>query len=90
MASPIQATGLGSNLDVQGLVSKLMEVEKAPLTKLTQNQAAVTLKIAISFADTASRSLPLTVGAACMRWGDVDTVDDRGEYSHALRRFAFV
>jgi len=45
MASPIQATGLGSNLDVNGLVSKLMEVEKAPLTKLTQNQAAVTLKV---------------------------------------------
>jgi len=45
MASPIQATGLGSNLDVQGLVGKLMDVEKQPLTKLTQDQAAVTLKI---------------------------------------------
>ena len=45
MASPIQATGLGSNLDVAGLVSKLMDAEKAPLTKLTQAQAAVTLKI---------------------------------------------
>jgi flagellar hook-associated protein 2 len=45
MASPIQATGLGSSLDVNGLVSKLMEVEKQPLTKLTQDQAAVTLKI---------------------------------------------
>lgn len=45
MASPIQATGLGSNLDVSGLVSKLMEVEKQPLTKLTQDQASVTLKI---------------------------------------------
>ena len=31
MASPIQATGLGSNLDVNGLVDKLMEVEKQPL-----------------------------------------------------------
>ncbi|HKU36924.1 MAG TPA: flagellar filament capping protein FliD [Polyangiales bacterium] len=41
----ITATGLGSNLDVTGLVSKLMEVERQPLTKLDQKEAAAQVKI---------------------------------------------
>lgn len=41
----IAATGLGSNLDVNGLVDKLMSVEKQPLTKLDQKEAAVQVKI---------------------------------------------
>lgn len=45
MASPIAATGLGSNLDVSGLVSKLMEVESRPLTKLDSREAATQVKI---------------------------------------------
>lgn len=45
MANPIPATGLGSNLDVNGLVTRLMEVEKQPLVKLDQKEAAVQLKI---------------------------------------------
>lgn len=41
----IPATGLGSGLDVNGLVDKLMEVEKQPLTKIQAKQAAVNVKI---------------------------------------------
>jgi flagellar hook-associated protein 2 len=41
----IPATGLGSGLDVNGLVDKLMEVEKQPLAKLQTKQAAVNVKI---------------------------------------------
>src|SRR5215510_3903193 len=41
----ITATGLGSNLDVTGLVSKLMDVERQPLTKLDQKEAAAQVKI---------------------------------------------
>ena len=41
----ITATGIGSNLDVSGLVSKLMEVEQQPLTALNKKEAAVTVKI---------------------------------------------
>src|SRR5262245_149798 len=41
----ITATGLGSNLDVTGLVQKLMDVERQPLTKLDQKEAATQVKI---------------------------------------------
>lgn len=41
----IQATGVGSNLDVTGLVEKLMEVERKPLTALDTKEAAVQVKI---------------------------------------------
>lgn len=41
----IQATGAGSGLDVAGLVEKLMSVERQPLTKLQQKEAAVQVKI---------------------------------------------
>jgi flagellar hook-associated protein 2 len=45
MAGIGPATGLGSNLDVSGLVGKLMEVEQQPLIKLDQKAAAVQVKI---------------------------------------------
>lgn len=41
----ITATGLGSNLDVGGLVAKLMEVESQPLAKLDLKKAAAEVKI---------------------------------------------
>jgi flagellar hook-associated protein 2 len=41
----IAATGIGSNLDVGGLVDKLMAVEQQPLTTLNKKEAAVTVKI---------------------------------------------
>jgi flagellar hook-associated protein 2 len=41
----IQATGVGSNLDVTGLVEKLMTVERQPLDKLNAKEAAVQVKI---------------------------------------------
>jgi len=41
----ITAPGLGSNIDVKGLVDKLMAVEQQPLTKLDQKEAAAQVKI---------------------------------------------
>src|SRR5688572_33482814 len=41
----ITATGLGSNLDVGGLVEKLMEVERQPLAKMDVKKAAAEVKI---------------------------------------------
>jgi flagellar hook-associated protein 2 len=41
----IPTTGLGSGLDVEGLVTKLMSVEQQPLLKLKQKEAAVQLKV---------------------------------------------
>jgi flagellar hook-associated protein 2 len=46
MASPIQATGVGSNLDVSGIVNKLIEAEKAaPAASLTKRETAATVQI---------------------------------------------
>jgi flagellar hook-associated protein 2 len=36
----IQSTGVGSGLDVSGIISKLMAAESAPLIKLAQKQAS--------------------------------------------------
>src|SRR5262245_5040719 len=41
----IQAAGVGSNIDVAGLVSQLMEVERQPLAALDKKEAAVQVKI---------------------------------------------
>ncbi|MEY4582192.1 MAG: hypothetical protein RL701_6895 [Pseudomonadota bacterium] len=41
----ISAAGVGSNLDVAGLVDRLMAVEQKPLTELDKKQAAVTVKL---------------------------------------------
>jgi flagellar hook-associated protein 2 len=43
--SAIPATGLGSGLDVQGLVSKLMAVEQQPITALDKKDGAVRVQI---------------------------------------------
>jgi len=45
MASPIQASGIGSGLDVSGLVDKLMTIEQQPLTALDNKKAAVNVQI---------------------------------------------
>lgn len=41
----IQASGVGSNLDVAGLVDKLMSIERAPLAVLDKKEAATQVKI---------------------------------------------
>lgn len=41
----IQSTGIGSNLDVNGLVSKLMQVESQPLTALATKEASYQAKV---------------------------------------------
>ncbi|MBX9849874.1 MAG: flagellar filament capping protein FliD [Rhodocyclaceae bacterium] len=44
MAS-LSSTGLGSGLDIEGLVTKLMEIERAPITQLAKKEAAFQSKI---------------------------------------------
>ncbi|MFZ6658627.1 flagellar filament capping protein FliD [Undibacterium sp. TJN19] len=41
----IQSTGIGSNLDVNGIVSKLMQVESQPLTLLATKEASYQAKL---------------------------------------------
>lgn len=41
----ISSPGIGSNLDVNGIVSKLMQVESQPLTSLQQKEAAYTSEL---------------------------------------------
>ncbi|HEY2734806.1 MAG TPA: flagellar filament capping protein FliD [Polyangiales bacterium] len=45
MANPISGAGLGSNLDVTGLVAKLMAAEQGPLTQIQTKEAAVQVQI---------------------------------------------
>lgn len=61
----LSSAGIGSNLDVEGIVSKLMSVERQPLTKLARQEASYqtklsgfgTLKGALSAFQTAVKSL---------------------------------
>ncbi len=61
----LSSAGIGSNLDVDGIVSKLMSVERQPLTKLARTEASYqtklsgfgTLKGALSAFQTAVRGL---------------------------------
>jgi flagellar hook-associated protein 2 len=61
----LSSAGIGSNLDVEGIVSKLMSVEQQPLTKLARQEASYqaklsgfgTLKGALSQFQTAVRGL---------------------------------
>lgn len=61
----LSSAGIGSNLDVEGIVSKLMSVERAPLTKLARQEASYqtklsgfgTLKGALSAFQTAVKGL---------------------------------
>ncbi|WMW82224.1 flagellar filament capping protein FliD [Undibacterium cyanobacteriorum] len=41
----IQSTGIGSNLDVNGLITKLMQVESQPLTTLAKKEASYQAKL---------------------------------------------
>lgn len=41
----IQSTGVGSNLDVNGLISKLMQIEGQPLTTLAKKEASYQAKL---------------------------------------------
>lgn len=41
----LSSAGIGSNLDVDGIVSKLMSVEQQPLTKLAQQEASYQTKL---------------------------------------------
>jgi flagellar hook-associated protein 2 len=41
----IQSTGIGSNLDVNSLISKLMQVESQPLTSLAKKEASYQAKL---------------------------------------------
>lgn len=41
----IQSTGIGSNLDVNSLISKLMQVESQPLTSLARKEASYQAKL---------------------------------------------
>ena len=41
----IQSTGLGANLDVNGLITKLMQVESQPLTTLAKKEASFQAKL---------------------------------------------
>jgi flagellar hook-associated protein 2 len=41
----LSSAGIGSNLDVEGIVTKLMSVERQPLTKLAQKEASYQAKL---------------------------------------------
>jgi len=41
----LSSSGIGSNLDVEGIVSKLMSVERQPLTKLARQEASYQAKL---------------------------------------------
>jgi flagellar hook-associated protein 2 len=66
----ISSPGIGSNLDVNGIVSKLMTIEQQPLTRLAQKEAGFqqtisalgSLKGAISTLQTAAANLVPPIG----------------------------
>jgi flagellar hook-associated protein 2 len=80
----VSSAGVGSGLDVESIVSKLMEVEKAPLTQLQTKQTGIqtkvsafaSLKSAISTFRDAARALttPSTWAATTGTSGDSGTV----------------
>ena len=41
----IQSTGVGSNLDVNSLITKLMQIESQPLTTLAKKEASYLAKL---------------------------------------------
>src|SRR3989344_6462932 len=53
----ISSAGIGSGLDIEGIISSLMAAERIPLTKVSQERTAINTKISIygiiknSFAD---------------------------------------
>ncbi len=42
---PIQSSGIGSGLDINGIISKLMEIERKPIYALDKKQSAIEAKI---------------------------------------------
>ena len=70
----ITSTGIGSNLDIEGLVTKLMSVEQRPLTALATKESAYQAKIsafgllksAISSLQTAAASLMPNTGSTAL------------------------
>jgi flagellar hook-associated protein 2 len=69
---PITSTGLGSGLDIEGLVTKLMSVEREPITQLQTQEAGIqtqlsaygTLKSTLSSLQDAATALQTTEGFA--------------------------
>ena len=65
MAS-ISSAGVGSGLDIEGIISSLMAAERSPLTKVAQEKTAINTKVSIygiiknSFADLKTASEKLT------------------------------
>ena len=53
----ISSAGIGSGLDIEGIINSLMAAERIPLTKVSQERTAINTKISIygiiknSFAD---------------------------------------
>ena len=71
----ISSAGLGSNLDVNGIVTQLMALEQAPLTALTKKEAVFQAKIsglgslkgALSALQTAASALVPTSGTTALK-----------------------
>ena len=62
----ISSAGIGSGLDIEGIISSLMAAERIPLTKVSQERTAINTKISIygiiknSFADLKAAADKLT------------------------------
>ncbi len=77
----ISSPGLGSNLDVSGIVAKLMTVEAAPLTQLNNREGALQAKIsllgqikgAIASIQSAARALNAAAATPVQRAISADT-----------------
>ena len=71
----ISSAGLGSNLDVNGIISQLMALEQAPLTALAKKEAALQAKIsalgslkgALSAVQTAASALIPPAGTTALQ-----------------------
>lgn len=71
----ISSPGLGSNLDVSGIISKLMEVESQPLFQLTTREAGLQsqislvgqIKSALATFQTAAKTLDVAAGKAAYK-----------------------
>ena len=77
----ITSAGIGSNLDVEGLVTQLMAIERQPLTKLATKEASYqaklsafgTLKSALSGFQTAARALSTPAQLSPLKSSVADT-----------------
>jgi len=88
MASSLSVGGLGSGIDVSGIVSQLMEIERQPLSVLAKREAGVQAKIsafgsvksALSTLQNAIAGLKLPVGGNALDFYSTykGTVSDEG------------